>query len=290
MRQRKSGNTRWTAWVFVALAALCVSTALVVCFGPSGHPALHRAVIANDLPRVRELLNSGIGVDLEGPEQTTPLFFARGAEMAKLLIARGADVNATSYYRCSPLHFAAGLGAVDVVEVLLRQGARVDARDSSDDTPLHWAVDRLLRHETGVEDGGWPRTSERALTTTKMLVKHGADVNARDVFGRTPLFGATSGSVELVQFLLASGADARASSTDRHTPLHEAVMAAGSPDRKSSVVRLLLQHGADVHAKDWQGKTARACADAADDELIRLLESFEQRGGSRPSVSAPSAR
>ena len=43
-------------------------------------------------------------------------------------------------HKRSPLHWAAFSGHVDLVEVLLEQGAAIDARNASGQTPLHWAI------------------------------------------------------------------------------------------------------------------------------------------------------
>ena len=56
--------------------------------------------------------------------------------MAELLIRNGADVNAKSDDGYTPLHMAAGSGFVDVVHVLLAKGATVDAADNAGSTPL----------------------------------------------------------------------------------------------------------------------------------------------------------
>lgn len=233
----------------------------------------HQAVLRDDLAFVRDHIR-------DAKEATAGLFYARSGAMAELLISKGADVHAINgEYNCTPLHFAAGLGAADVVAVLLRNGAEVQVRNSSSETPLHWATMHIVNIDTGFDESGWLRTPERKLETARILVDRGADVNARDTYGRTPLFDATWAGADLVSFLLAAGADARVRTSDRHTVLHDAARACDG-DKGIDVVLLLLKHGADAYARDWQGKTSGI------EHNEKVIEFLRAHGG--PSNSAPS--
>jgi ankyrin repeat protein len=90
-------------------------------------------------------------------------------EIAKMLLDRGADVNAVDSFGRTPLHAAARLAQYKMVRLLLERGADVNARDAKLRTPLHLAV---LADENEM---------------VKLLIDRGADVNARDVQLRTPL-------------------------------------------------------------------------------------------------------
>jgi Ankyrin repeats (3 copies) len=82
-----------------------------------------RAVRAGDLAAVKALLDQGVPVDVKFRYDRTPLSFAadRGhLEMVKLLLERGADVNARdSFYKMTPLSAAAMKGNADIVRLLL---------------------------------------------------------------------------------------------------------------------------------------------------------------------------
>ena len=69
----------------------------------------------------------------------------------------------------TPLHAAARMGRVDIVEFLILAGADINAKDSRDLTPLHWAAGR------------------DELSVVRVLVVRGADINACDNEGATPL-------------------------------------------------------------------------------------------------------
>jgi len=85
----------------------------------------------------------------------------------------------------------------------------------------------------------------------KKLLEKGANPNARDKYGRTPLhWTAARGRLSAVEFLLEKGADPNAREQKGCTPLHWAAY-----NGRLSVVKLLLEKGADLHAKDKYGRT-----------------------------------
>jgi len=89
------------------------------------------------------------------------------------------------------------------------------------------------------------------LDAARLLLDRGADVNARDEFGGTPLhYAAGSGHVNVVRLLLDRGADVNARDEDGVTPLHYAAYY-GFLD----AARLLLDRGADVNARAKYGVT-----------------------------------
>ena len=130
------------------------------------------------------------------------------APVAELLCAAGAHVEEGVLGR------AAGVGAVDTVRVLLRHGASAGRPLGSGDTALHRAVltndwSRLTDHWSIANAQG--ATSMGHQGTVRLLLKHGAAVNARSTRGVTPLLmaAAMAGYVSLgvVRELLAAGAD-----------------------------------------------------------------------------------
>ena len=153
------------------------------------------------------------------------------------LLAAGADANAGTW--CTkPLFSGAVRGHTGIVEALLRQGAEVDARDSAGFTPLS----RAAFVGTGEVD------------VVRLLLDRGADVNAATQSGQTVLHHAVQrGDVEVVRLLLERGTDVGATTGPERDnsclagcqPLHVAARcSAGSAD----LIQLLLAHGADVHA------------------------------------------
>lgn len=128
------------------------------------------------------------------------------------LIRAGANPNAQTTAGTTKLHLVSRAALADQARRLLELGADVNARDNHGATPLHHAMPRKYSEEATVaimfEQSMRKGHISRHLvdrTLVRLLVDQGADVNARDDLGRTPLHYATSGPI--VQFLLESGAD-----------------------------------------------------------------------------------
>ena len=156
---------------------------------------------------------------------------ARHSELqsvAELLLNNGADVNAKGDYGYTPLHLAAEEGAKGVVELLLARGADVNAKTDSGMTPLHSA-----------SISSWASTSVHDMKgVVGTLSARRANVNARDTDGDTPLhFAASHGSDDIAELLLAGGANVNARSKSG-TPLDFANF-----NGHKDMARLLRLHG-----------------------------------------------
>ena len=119
--------------------------------------------------------------------------------------------------------------------------------------------------------------ASRDVEVVKLLLQHGADPKARSRGGETPLHSAAwSGNVEVVKLLLERGADPNAKTTSGRTPLHEA-----ADMGHVEVVQLLLQHGADPNAQEDSGNTPLyKAAKGGHLEIVRLL----LQHGANPNV------
>ena len=214
--------------------------------GEEEETALCSAAWYGDLEMVQVLFNLEADVNDRGLNNWTPIYNASHGprpgilhtsyinpqllpDVARLLLERGADVNARiergSDYDPegnTPLHTAADNGRVEVAHVLLECGANVGAEDNKGRTPLHVAA------------------KHREVETVRLLLEHGANVRAEDNEGTSPLHKATEyGNVEAVRVLLEHGANAGAEDNKGRTPFQMA-SAAGKDD----TMKLMLEHGA----------------------------------------------
>ena len=288
------------------------------------------AAVYGDVERVSALLEDDPElVNAQGPYEATPLSGATAhgkKDVVEILLAHGADINATdgvgftavhgaafqghedvvellsqragdanifaasalgmtgrvkellskdpalaraSAGKCknTPLHNAATLGSPDVMQILLDNGAEIEARDWLDDTPLivaaqngrKEAIEFLLANNADINAKSTGRlgNSETALTKSigrkqfeaaRLLIEKGADVDAPKGAHSIPLQeAALQGNAELVKLLLAKGADVNSRSEDGQDALQWA--------SSKEIAEILIAHGANVNAKDQQGKT-----------------------------------
>jgi ankyrin repeat protein len=159
-------------------------------------------------------------------------------------------------------------GRTDVVVALLKERIDVNAPAGDGSTALHWAVHR--------DD----------LATVERLLDARANVNVADDHGVSPLLLAcTNGNVALVERLLAAGANPNMATASGHRPLME-----GSRTGRTAVVRALIAAGADVNAADpFHGQTALMWAAAhRHPPLVRLLleHGADVRGRSKVGFSS----
>ncbi|ROT75698.1 ankyrin repeat-containing protein [Penaeus vannamei] len=157
--------------------------------------------------------------------------------IVRLLLEKGAKVNAKNKDGDRPLHSAVRGGSEAVVKTLLRKdGIKIDAADGAGRTPLHLAAEKghnriiqmLLKNGANVNamrNDGWSALHEAAYnghwTTLQQLRDQGGKVGGLSKTNDTPLHLAASQSHPLAVFtLLASGASTCQRNTDGKTPLN----------------------------------------------------------------------
>jgi ankyrin repeat protein len=196
-----------------------------------------------------------VGAEETLDEQLIQATVQRDVALVKRLLAKGADVNARDKDGWTVLMRAAPGGNVELLEVLVAGGADVNAKNHRGWTALIRTVDR----------GG----SEKAL---RLLLDRGADVNARTIDHRTALLEAAAGEHQLngPKWYL--------------VPWYLARMLLFGPQfgewypsglRDPATVKLLLQKGADVNAKDARGRTAlQRAQQRGASEIVEVLRSY----------------
>ena len=133
--------------------------------------------------------------------------------------------------------------------VLVGCGPSVDiwtAADEGNIEAVKYHIDAGADVNAKDEEGATPLHYAATKEITELLIANGADVNAKDDDGWTPLyFGVAVGDKESVELLIGKGADVNAKEVDGWTPLF---FAAGEGHKE--VVELLIAEGANVNAKD----------------------------------------
>ncbi|KAJ8390506.1 hypothetical protein AAFF_G00103030 [Aldrovandia affinis] len=209
--------------------------------------------------------------------------FNRNAEEVQLLLHKKEEVNALDQERRTPLHAAACLGDVHIMDLLINSGASVNAKDHVWLTPLHRAaasrneraVGLLLRQgaEVNARDKFWQTplhvaAANRATRCAGALLPQLSSVNVADRTGRTALHHAAhSGYLEMVKLLLNKGANLSASDKKERQPLHWAAYLG-----HLEVVKLLVSRSADAVCKDKRGYTPLHAASASGQmEVVKYL-------------------
>jgi cytohesin len=221
-------------------------------------------VLGADAEELRHLLAAGADPNARDDRGETPLHVAArdndaAADALGVLIQHGAVVNVASTGGETPLHAACGYWALDAVRVLLRAGAAPGPADAAGETPLH-RVARVRPRERLRGGGGFPYMAsdaagawvyacKPAASAALLLARAGADVNAADHDGLTPLHHAASvGNALVAQVLLSRGADPlRADRADR-SPLDAALAVVAKKDGRSVYY---LDGGVDVAGVEW---------------------------------------
>lgn len=202
----------------------------------SGATALMRSSF--DYEKTRLLLEQQADVNARSGLGNTALILAARAwnsrRTVELLLSHGADANATNHFGASALMAAAAGGDEKSVRLLLKHGANANAQPGNDvpsfilgggRSSLMWAA---YRGDTAI---------------MKRLIEAGADVNAEGMLG-TPLSQAAwADRTAAARVLIDRGANVnRTAQIDSFTPLH---WAASTEERDASLVKLLLQRGAN---------------------------------------------
>ena len=162
------------------------------------------------------------------------------------------------------LRGAIGNGDVSKARDLLKHGANVNALGPGEVTILMAASMPMNDNAENVD-------------MVKVLLDHGADVNAQDSLGNTALTLAVNyGHAEIVKVLLDNGADANLRRKDGPTAL-----LAACQRRSVDMVKMLLEKGADVNEKSYMGDLANLMGmrtalnfaqDAGYSEIVKMLQ------------------
>jgi len=102
-------------------------------YGKYAQTELHKAVAANDVTKVKKILNKGVDIDVKDKLGRTPLHYAaiKGyVEVANLLLDNGANINATDrLQKWTPLFYAVFMEQPEMIKLLIERGADKTIKD-----------------------------------------------------------------------------------------------------------------------------------------------------------------
>ena len=245
-----------------------------------GQTALMWAATENNAAAAKALIEAGAEVAARSQGGFTALLFAvRGGhlETARTLVAAGAMVDEKLPDGTSALVLAAINAHYELAAWLLAQGADPNTAEQGW-TALHQLAWTRRPNKGFANPGPVPTGSIDSLKLVEVLVKHGADVNARqtkeprdgyrnmlDRTGATPfLLAAKSADLPLMRALLAHGADPLLTTRDHSTPLMVAAGVGiwnvgenpGTNEEALEAVKLTYELGGSVTAANDNGYTA----------------------------------
>ena len=241
-----SGGRRFADKGRSGVAQLLMEHGVDVNARHKNHESLfHLASYSLELELERMLVDRGANVNAEDNHSQTTLHRVSGGKifadedrsgLAQLLMERGADVNAQNGGCDTPLHLAFNYPDLKLVRILVDRGANVNATNLQGQTPLH----RMLRNEN--------YSNEDRFSLAQLLISHGTDVNAQDDRGQTALHLAPCfWDLNLVRMLVARGANVNVEDNHGETPLLRVSGAEVFPNEDCfRVAQLLLECGADV--------------------------------------------
>ena len=172
---------------------------------------------------------------------------AGNAEVVRLLLEAGANINRQSERKQFPLQFAVDRNMIDVLRVLMEYSPKLDLVDDDGDTALHCI------------------NSDTSIKIVKILVNAGINVNYRNRNRDTPICKAVWSNIPETLLYLAKKAKLDIVGGIRGGPLH---IACYRTDLR--LVKILVEAGADVNLSDPVAGTPLQIA-------CRSLESSEEK-------------
>jgi hypothetical protein len=163
------------------------------------------------LEDAKELIKNGADVNEQDDDGKTPLYYSTSFDVVKLLIDNGANVKHKSHNHRTPLFYVFDS---KIAQLYIDHDADINAKDSEGFTRLHYNFLMDFTRRTVKNTGQLYKTySQRASDIMSLLIESGAEINARTIYGATPLdflsseinakkliiYGAIAGKIDIYQ-------------------------------------------------------------------------------------------
>lgn len=275
------------------------------CGGPR---PIHIACEMGNMQALKILLDRGASLETLDEEGLTPLFYSVRCKdicMFKYLISIGANIFHEEYQKRSLFYWAASTLRLDILEELLEKGLdpnsktvlgrtaiskaawngtanilkflieipgiEIDTPDARGRTPLHNAVWGCAGGRLGKKMG---KNSSDSAECAKLLLDHGANIEAIDNALNTPLCIASSTSaVESLKLLIKYGANLYHSNGEGYLPLHQAIAR-----EHIECAIILLENGVDINLESKNHRTPLEVAiEFGEEKSVDLLINYRAK-------------
>jgi len=254
--------------------------------GWAGQSHLLRAVEKKKLDHVKFLFKNGAKISTADPLGVGIFqsIYNHQAELLRILVDNGADINAVNDQHMSPLYLAYGEGDTSCVNLLLNRKADVNQTNGihqqtlmfdaleKNDTALAM---RLLKSgfdvEVKISDDGTTAMEKAVEKNQGMIVRKlldlNANVNQKSMFGSPLAAACKAGNYELAKLLIERGADVHKTDWRKVSLLHNA--AAGGD---AQIIRLLVASGLEVDVRATNNETPlEIAAEKGQADAVRAL-------------------
>lgn len=229
--------------------------------------ALHCAAMKGSIPMAQALVAAGANINLKDDDSNTPLYYAAkiiknqasqdqsatGLEMVKFLVAKGADVNATSDAGTA-LIVSLQANSHEVTDYLLDHKADAKLNGKDKITPIMSFVSRAY--------GTQPMEIKNIIAA---LVKAGCDINATNKQGQSALGMAVNTRQQpLIKALIEAGANPNTEDAQGNTVITYAMY---DPE----TFKMLLDNGADINVKSQAGTILHQAVLQQNQQILQII-------------------
>lgn len=234
----------------------------------NGWTALHHACYKGDKASAEILIDSGANINAFSNSKKSPMHFAalnNHQECLELLIQRGADIEAQTDENCTPLHMAAKKGNLVCLQILLYAGANYYALDFRDWSALHYGSyngKRSIVNYILKWDADYEKMRDFRTTQHKKAYEICKDPNTKLGF-RILWRAAQLGDLDMIRVLHREGQELNEQTQHlRNTALHIAVL-----KQHTLVIRFLVENGADINMANAEGASPLDYVDKAENNF-----------------------
>ncbi|TVL63531.1 ankyrin repeat domain-containing protein [Brachyspira hyodysenteriae] len=266
-----------------------------------GSTALIYASYTKKIDFVRVLLENNADTEISNNEKNTALLYAcegRNIDMLKTLLEYNASPNVQDKLDKTPLIIACDYDSYDMAKILLEHNADINLSDHRKETPLMYAVyesnvkmvelllkynpDLTLKNESGKTALDIAYNRNNYLKEIADLIK---ESSSREI---QFLYAAAENNVDKVLKYIAEGIDINNTIDESEDSIGSNALLLASQFHHKEIIKILLEHNANVNFKNHLNKTALEYV-ANDDNNFDIALEFINRGADVNAVDNENA-